>query len=128
MKQWKSILLLLLVFFAGLAVGVVGTRAMVRRAVQQAVIHPEKAQLLMERNLTRRLQLDHEQQAQLHAILTATRAQLGAVRKEFQPRTMAVLRDADQKIAALLTPEQQARYEKLKERGMPALRRLRPDP
>ena len=93
MKQWKSILLLLLVFFAGLAVGVVGTRAIVRRAVQQAVIHPEKAQLLMERNLTRRLQLDHEQQAQLHAILTATRGQLGAVRKEFQPRTMAVLRE-----------------------------------
>ena len=65
MKQWKSILLLGLVFFAGLAVGVVGARLAVRRAVQQAIIHPEKAQSLVEHNLTRRLRLDPGQQAQI---------------------------------------------------------------
>jgi hypothetical protein len=128
MKQWKTILLLALIFFAGLAVGVVGTRLVVRRAVQQAINHPEKVQWLIERNLTRRLQLDPEQQTQLHAILSDTRGQLGALHKEFQPRTAGVLHAADQKIAALLTPAQQAQYEKLKARGLPALRRLRPDP
>jgi hypothetical protein len=128
MKNWKSILLLLLVFFAGLAVGVVGTHIVVRRVVQQALTHPERMQSLTERNLTRRLQLDNDQQVKLHAILTDTRAQLGELRKQFQPQAAKVLHDTDQKILALLTPEQQTRYDKFKERNWPALRTLRTAP
>jgi hypothetical protein len=126
MKTWKIVLLLFLVFFAGLAVGVVGTRAVVRRMVQQALTHPERMQGLMERNLTRRLRLDNDQQTKLHAILTDTRGQLTDLRKEFQPQAAQILHDTDQKISALLTPEQQDRYEKLKDRTWPALRGLQP--
>jgi hypothetical protein len=123
MRNWKSVLLLVLVFLAGIAVGVVGTRAVVRRVVQQALVHPERVQSLLERNLTRRLRLDNEQQVKLHAILTDTRSQMTDLRKEFQPQAAAVLQDTDKKISALLTPDQQARYEKFKERGWPMLRR-----
>jgi hypothetical protein len=35
-----------------------------------------------------------------------------------------VLTNADEKISALLTPDQQARYEKFKERSWPGLRTL----
>jgi hypothetical protein len=122
MKQWKSVLLLLLVFLAGLAVGALGTRLAVRRTVQQAVAHPEHMQLQIEHSLTRRLRLDNGQQVQVHEILAGARSQLGGLHKEFQPRAAAVLHDTDQKIAALLTPEQQARYEKFKDRTWPALR------
>lgn len=125
MKNWKSILLLVLVFFAGLAVGVVGTRVVVRRVVQQALTHPERMQSLMERNLTRRLRLDDEQQVKLHEILTDARGQLTDLRKQFQPQAAVVLTDTDQKINALLTPAQQVRYEKFKDRNWPALRALR---
>jgi len=128
MKRWKSILLLLLVFVAGLAVGVVGTRIVVRRAVQQALTHPERMQAMMERNLTRRLKLDTQQQVQLHGILTDTRGQLAGLRKQFQPQAGQVFHDADQKISALLTPEQQARYDKFKERNWPALKTLQAGP
>ena len=128
MKNWKSLLLLALVFFAGMAMGVVGTRMVVRHVVQQAIAHPERMQLLMERNLTRRLRLDNEQQVKLHTILTDARGQLRGLRQEFQPQAAAVLRDTDGKITALLTPEQQARYEKFKERSWPALRMLKPAP
>lgn len=128
MKNWKSLLLLALVFVAGLAVGVVGTRIVVRRAVQQAFLHPERAQSLLERNLARRLRLDNEQQVKLHAILTQTRGQLSDLRQQVRPQAAAVLRDADQKITALLTPDQQARYEKFKESNWPALRRLQAPP
>lgn len=124
MKNWKSVLLLLLVFFAGAVVGVVGTRVVVRRVVQQAIAHPERAQFLTERNLTRRLRLDGDQQAKLHVILTDTRAQLRDLRKQVQPQAAEILRGADAKISALLTPEQQARYEKMKENSWPAWRRL----
>ena len=125
MKKWKSILLLLLVFAAGLAVGVVGTRVVVRRAVQQAMGHPEKMQLLVERNLTRRLQLDNDQQAKLHAVMTDTRAQLNDLRKQIQPQAAEIWHGADVKISAFLTPGQQAKFDKIKEQGWPALRRLR---
>lgn len=128
MKRWKSILLLVLVFFAGIAVGVVGTRAVVRHAVQTAIVHPEKVQAIMERNLTRRLRLDNEQQVKLHAILTDTRTQLTDLRKQFQPQAATILHDTDQKISALLTPEQQSRYEKIKEKTWPGLRRLHTQP
>ena len=125
MKNWKSILLLALVFFAGLAVGVVGTRVVVGRVVQQAIAHPERVQSMMERNLTRRLRLDNDQQVKLHDILTDARGQLTTLRKEVQPQAAEVITDADKKISALLTPDQQARYDKFKERNWPALRALR---
>jgi hypothetical protein len=128
MKNWKSILLLILVFFAGLAVGVVGTRIVVRRVVQTAILHPERVQSLMERNLTRKLALDNGQQVQLHGILTDARGQLTDLRKQFQPQAVEVLTNADEKITALLTPEQQARYERFKEHNWPALQRLREQP
>ena len=51
MKTLKLVLLLALVFLAGAVVGVVGTRAVVRRVVQQAMLHPERVQNLMERRL-----------------------------------------------------------------------------
>lgn len=124
MKNWKVLLLLALVFFAGIAVGVVGTRVVVRHMVQQAITHPERMQNFMERSLTRRLLLDNEQQVKLHEILSDMRGQLQILRKEFQPQAAAAITNADQKITSLLTPEQQARFEKFKERNWPALRTL----
>jgi len=50
---------------------------------------------------------------------------LNTLHQQFQPQAAEVLRGTDQKISALLTPEQQARYEKIKETGRPTLRRLR---
>ena len=128
MKHWKSIGLLALVFFAGIFVGVVATRAVVRHVVQQAIAHPEKAQLLMERNLTRKLRLDDGQQTKLHQILLDTRNELRGLRQELQPQAAVVLRRSDEKISALLTPEQQARYEKLKTAERPLLQALRQAP
>ena len=128
MKNWKSLLLLVLVFFAGLAVGVVGTRVVVRHMVQNAITHPERVQTFMERNLTRKLRLDNEQQVKLHDILTDARGQLTSLRKEFQPQAAEVLTGADKKISALLTPEQQERYDKFKERNWPAFKTLQAQP
>ena len=128
MKNWKSILLLVLVFFAGVVAGVVGTRAFIRHAVQQAIAHPEKVQSLLEQHLTRKLQLDDGQQAKLHGILTESRTQMRGLRQNFQPQAAAVFRQADEKISALLTPEQQVRYEKLKVAERPLMRALRPEP
>ena len=128
MKVWKSLLLLTLVFVAGVAVGIVGTRVFVRQVVQAAIVHPERAQMTVERNFTWRLQLDTDQQTKLHSIMADTRKQLAVLRRQYQPQVTNVLRDADQKISALLDPGQQARYDKIKDKVWPALQRLRNQP
>ena len=128
MKNWKSILLLVLVFLAGLAVGVVGTRIATRRVIQQAIAHPERVQAFVEHDLTRKLRLDNDQQARLHVILTDTRGRLRGLRQEYQPQAAAALIEADEKFAALLTPDQQARYQKFKLENRPLWQSLQKRP
>jgi len=119
MKFFKSWLLLALVFFAGIVVGVIGTRAVVRHVVRETIAHPEKMQAVMERNLTRRLRLDNGQQLKLHQILSDAHAQLRDLRREYQPQFFEVLSNTGGQITAMLTPEQQARFEKLKLENRP---------
>jgi hypothetical protein len=128
MKNWKSILLLALVFLAGLAVGVVGTRVVVRRVIQQAIAHPQRLQAFVERDLARKLQLDDQQRVALRIILTDTRGQLQTLRQQYQPQSAEIFRGANEKIMALLTPEQQALYEKLKQENHPLWRAMQNKP
>lgn len=114
MKHFKSILLLVLVFTAGLVTGVVVTRAVVRHVVQQAILQPDRAQTFLERNLTRRLRLDNGQQVKLHQILSGAHEQLKDLRREYQPQMFEVISNASGQINAILTPEQQAKFEQLK--------------
>jgi hypothetical protein len=123
MKIWKAILVLTLVFIAGIAVGVLGTRVVVRSYLQAAIAHPERIQVVIERNLTRKLRLDGEQRAELADILTDTRGELHTLRVQYQPQAAEILRKADARIAKLLTPEQLARYEELKKQNQ-ALQRV----
>ena len=126
MKNWKSILLLVLVFFAGIAVGVVGTRVAVRHFVQRAIAQPERFQLFIEREMKWKLSLGESQQVKLHEILTDSRGQMREIRKQYQPQMVLVWSNTDSQISAMLTPEQQARYEKFKEANRPLIHTLHP--
>lgn len=114
MKNWKSILLLALVFLAGIGVGALGVRVAVRHAVQQAMTHPERMQLQVEHNLARKLKLDDKQRNQLHDLMTDARGQLRELRRDFQPKVFTVTQETEEKISALLTPEQLAHFKKMK--------------
>jgi hypothetical protein len=115
MKNWKSFLLLVLVFLAGIAVGVVGTRTVARHLVRRAIAEPERLQNFVERDLAWKLRLDKPQRVRLHEILTESRGQLRELRQQFQPQTAMVLSNANAQISALLTPEQSARFEDFKQ-------------
>jgi Spy/CpxP family protein refolding chaperone len=119
MKTFKLWLLVGLVFLAGVVAGVVGTRIVVRHAVRAAILHPEQVQTVLERNLTRKLRLDHGQQVKLHEILTDAHGQLKGLRREYRPQLVAIVSNANQQITAILTPEQQAWFEKLKRGNHP---------
>src|SRR5271170_3178438 len=103
MKTFKLSLVLALVFLAGMVVGVVGTRAVVRHVVQQAILHPERIQVFIERRLTRQLRLDNGQQIKLHEVLSGSQTQLKDLRREYAPQISTVISNADQQITAILT-------------------------
>jgi hypothetical protein len=114
MKTFKSLLLLALVFVAGIAVGVIGTRLVVRHMVQVAITQPDEIQSLLERNLARKLRLEPGQQLKLREILTQTHAKMTDLRREYRPQMLLILTGADNRITDMLTPQQRARYEKMK--------------
>jgi uncharacterized membrane-anchored protein YhcB (DUF1043 family) len=115
MKTFKAWLLLALVFLVGVVLGVAGTRLAIRHAAREAVLHPARAQLLIEKRLTRRLNLDADQQSKLDRILTDARAQLAALRQQYRPPVALVFSNANDQISAMLTLDQRLKYEKLRE-------------
>ena len=125
MKTFKLLVLVALVFFAGVTAGVVGTRIVVRRVVGEALSHPETVPPRIERNLTFRLRLDEGQRAQLHAILADTHDQLQSLRRQYRPQVVLLLSNANERISVLLTPEQLARFEAWKKENHPLWQALR---
>lgn len=114
MKTFKILLLVGLVFLAGVVAGVVGTRIAIRHWVRSAIQRPQMVQTLIERRLNRQLRLDANQQEQVHQILTDAREQLKGLRQEYRPQVVLIVSNADVEISALLTPAQQRRFEKVK--------------
>ena len=114
-KNWKAWLGLVLVFFAGIVAGVVGTRVVTRRVIQAVIQHPDLVRERIEHDLVRRLKLTPDQQAKVHITLTETQRELGDLRTEFQPRFVVIMTNAQSRISDVLTPEQQKKFEKIKE-------------
>jgi hypothetical protein len=117
MKTLKLLLLVGLVFLAGVVAGVVGTRVAIRHWMRSAIQRPQMVQALVEHRLQWRLQLDADQQAQVHQILSDAHNQLKELRQEYHPQAVVIISNADAKISALLTPAQQKRFEKMKQRN-----------
>lgn len=111
MKYLKPIILLVLVFAAGIAVGVVYTRYETRRTIRQAVRQPELVRQRIVRDLTRQLNLDSTQQAKVDEILLSVQHQIANARKERLPRIRPIFADAQKRISDLLTPEQRLKFE-----------------
>ena len=125
MKTFKSLLLVTFVFLAGVVAGVVGTRIVVRHVVGEVLSHPETVQPRIERTLAFRLRLDADQRAKVHAILSETHEQLQGLRQEYRPKVILVLSNANDQVTALLTPEQQERFEQWKDKNRPLIESIK---
>jgi Spy/CpxP family protein refolding chaperone len=115
MKTFKLLLLVTLVFLAGVTAGVVGTRIAIRHWVNTAIQRPQNVQLFLERNLRWQLGLDARQRVQVHQILTDARGQLRELRQQYRPQVTAVVTNTEAQISAILTPEQQMRFEQMQQ-------------
>jgi hypothetical protein len=115
MQKLKIGLVIALIYVAGAATGVVATRAVVRHMVAAAVRNPERVKALIEKRLTRRLNLDPGQQAKVEKTLNQTQNDLRSLRQDFGPRFQAIMLNTQTEISAVLTPEQRERFERFRD-------------
>ena len=110
---------LTLVFLSGLAAGALGYRYYAQKT---AVMKPDKPprgpkefRAAYTGEMTTRLKLSAEQVARLNAILDETEAKFKAIRDRTRPEMKSIQDSQVTAINAMLTPEQQTEYEKMRQ-------------
>jgi len=109
----KAVLLVCLVFVLGIALGGVGiylVTARVQAARAQATGHSPANTMAM---YTRDLNLTPDQQKQIQAIISDTRAHYAELHDKFDPEYERVRQEGRERIREALTPEQRPKFEDL---------------
>ncbi len=110
MKKWKVVIGIIAVFILGAVAGGVISHAACWNRPHWGEIHPREQ---VVRRLSRKLHLDADQKAQVEVIVNDAHNQMREMRRETQPKIDSIMGNAQQKIRAILRPDQKAEFEKL---------------
>jgi len=113
-NRGQAAVLLLLMFAAGLAVGLAGERYALHRGPEKAA-GPERGGRSTIERFADDLGITPEQQAQIDPILLETREQMSTVFDRVRPEWEAVVDSAKTRIESVLSPDQVERYRALLE-------------
>ena len=114
----KAYALVVLVFLLGIALGALGTYVAAARvwgARPEVHGHHDRRAHMVEQ-LTHELNLTADQQKQIDAILADMQKQYAALHKQISPQTEQVRQQGREQIRALLTPEQQPKFDEFMRR------------
>src|SRR5713226_9533197 len=109
----RAFLLVLLVFALGIGLGSVGTYVFNTRVL---AARPQQAPHLPANHMamfTRDLNLNPDQQKQIQAILTETRARYAEIHNQADPEYERARQAGREKIRQVLTPDQRPKFEDL---------------
>ncbi|MBI4961670.1 MAG: hypothetical protein HY913_00180 [Desulfomonile tiedjei] len=109
-RQWKAVLLGVVILICGALIGSGITVIVVHKMVSHAISHPEEAPMRITNRIQRKLGLSEEQTAKVREIVTTRQKAITAIRKEVQPRVESELAGAKEDVAALLDPEKARRW------------------
>jgi len=118
---------ILTVLTAAAIVACGSTREIAATETPAPTLARDRIPAFIERGPARRLRLDREQQLKLCQILAETHGQLKSLRNEYRPQLMTIVSNAKEQVTAMLTPEQQLRFEQWKESNHPLLQAIRQD-
>ncbi|HTM14802.1 MAG TPA: hypothetical protein VL127_17900 [Bryobacteraceae bacterium] len=115
--RWTVALYMALVFACGGVVGAFAHRLYTVSGVSAnaAQRNPEEFRKRFMADLKARLQLSDDQAAKLGTIMDQTRARFRDVRDKFEPEMQKIREDQRQRISELLSPTQQAEWQKIVE-------------
>jgi Spy/CpxP family protein refolding chaperone len=114
MNKTKAFLAVMLVFIFGFAGGALVTH-MVDQSRHETFArggHQPREDMLLKR-LTSKLDLDSRQQEKVRTIIHDTQLAMQQIRRQSRPHIEGVLTEGQQRISALLTPEQNDKFEKI---------------
>ena len=114
MNNAKSVIGILLVFALGAASGAVATHIFHRGRMASFIKGgPEMREELIVTRLTKRLDLDPQQQIQVKGIVHENHLAIRQVRRQSHPQIQAILEQGQQRISAVLRTEQQEKFRQL---------------
>ena len=119
MKNFKAIAGILLVFLLGGAGGALVTYMIQRAHFEHSISgsHKMREEIIVQR-LTKELDLDSRQQEQVKTITHETHEGIGGLKKSIHPQIEVLLTKGQERISAVLRPDQREKFEKLvAERG-----------
>ena len=113
--RWTVALYMALVFACGGVVGAFAYRLYTVSGVSANVgqRNPEEFRKRFMADLKMRLQLTDEQAVKLSVLMDETRSRFRDVREKFEPEMQKIREDQRQKISELLSPSQQAEWQKI---------------
>ncbi|HEY3309944.1 MAG TPA: hypothetical protein VGJ93_15940 [Desulfuromonadaceae bacterium] len=124
MKNIKAIIGIVLIFTLGAASGAIVTH-MIERAKMESFIKggPDTREETIVSRLTKKLDLDNQQQVQVKTIIHENHLAMRQIRKQCRPQIEAILEQGQARIKAVLKPEQQEKFrvliEERKQRHQP---------
>jgi hypothetical protein len=115
LTRWTVALYMALVFACGGVVGAFAYRLYTVSGVSANVgqRNPEEFRRRFMADLKMRLQLTDDQAAKLSVLMDETRSRFRDVREKFEPEMQKIREDQRQKISELLSPSQQAEWQKI---------------
>jgi len=122
-RTWFTVLLCLVIFFAGGVVGVGGTLLRIGHQTREALRNPARIPHRIALNLQSRLDLSEDQTARVETIVKRRQARLLAAREQLMDDVDPVMDDLEADIAQVLRPEQarqfRERFRQLREEWLP---------
>ena len=117
LTRWTVALYMALVFACGGVVGAFAHRLYTVSGVSANVgqRNPEEFRKRFMADMKNRLQLTDDQAAKLSVLMDETRSRFRDVREKFEPEMQKIREDQRQKISELLSPSQQAEWQKIME-------------
>lgn len=114
MNRWKSIIGVLLIFGAGFLSGFTVSSYFEKGA--SGPPRPDEFLSFVQEKTIRELSLTPEQQAVFAQAVVQARKELEHLNREVHPRVRAIIREAQDKLVPVLTPEQKAKLEEIRSR------------
>ena len=114
MRQWKTIISVILIFCLGALSGTIVTYKIYRQRMENIIKdEPRTIREVIIKRLDRKLNLDPTQLEQVRAIVKETHAEMKSVRKQIRPQIDEILTRSQAKVRAILRPEQQEKYDQI---------------
>ncbi len=114
MKKWRAIVGVILVFLLGAAAGALVAFSVCHHRTESGFREePRRMREFIVGRLGHELGLDTAQTEQLRAIVRETHMEIRNVRRQFRPQIEEILARSQDRVRAILRPDQREKYERI---------------